>query len=138
MIVFKQVLAGAALATGATMAVAAPASAQAPAPVPPASTTPTSTLQSLLAAAAGPTASGTGAMGSAGASDFATRNGNTSIAGEAGGIGNTYGAPFINVDLRCAVPLPEGEGIGGHLLGGPKAACNIAPVDQYQAPQKLL
>ncbi|KOU34662.1 hypothetical protein ADK54_09615, partial [Streptomyces sp. WM6378] len=67
-----------------------------------------------------------------------TRNGNTSIAGEAGGIGNTYGAPFINVDLRCAVPLPEGEGIGGHLLGGPKAACNIAPVDQYQAPQKLL
>ncbi|MFE3187292.1 hypothetical protein ACFXKR_41690 [Streptomyces violascens] len=135
---FKQVLAGAALATGATMAVAAPASAQAPKP--PATTTPTSTLQSLLAAAAGPTANGTGsgAMGSAGASDFATRNGNTSIAGEAGGIGNTYGAPFINVDLRCAVPLPEGEGIGGHALGGPKAACNIAPVDQYQGPQKLL
>jgi hypothetical protein len=24
---------------------------------------------------------------------------------------------------RCLVPLPEGEGIGGHLLGGPKAAC---------------
>ncbi|MFI6054695.1 hypothetical protein ACIBCO_31995 [Streptomyces violascens] len=75
---------------------------------------------------------------SADASDFGTRNGNTAITGEAGGIGNTYGAPFINADLRCAVPLPEGEGIGGHALGGPKAACNTAPVDQYQGPQKLL
>ena len=73
-----------------------------------------------------------------GASDFGTRNGNTVIAGESGGILNTYGAPLANVDLRCAVPLPEGEGIGGHGLGGPKAACNIAPVDQFQAPQKLL
>ncbi|WP_438292035.1 hypothetical protein [Streptomyces sp. HUAS TT7] len=140
----KQVLAGAAFATAATMAIAAPASAQTPKPkavTPPATTPlqiPTSTLQSLLAAAAGPTVSSTGAMGSVGATDFATRNGNTTIAGEAGGIGNTYGAPFANVDLRCAVPLPEGEGIGGHALGGPKAACNIAPVDQYQAPQKLL
>ncbi|MFD9632390.1 hypothetical protein [Streptomyces violascens] len=78
------------------------------------------------------------APAAADASDFGTRNGNTSIAGEAGGIGNTYGAPFANADLRCAVPLPEGEGIGGHGLGGPKAACNVAPVDQYQAPQKLL
>ncbi|MFD7166428.1 hypothetical protein [Streptomyces violascens] len=134
----KQVLAGAAFATAATMAVAAPASAatatQAPNPLP----IPTSTLQSLLSTAAGPTVGGMGSMGSAGATDFATRNGNTTIAGEAGGIGNTYGASLINVDLRCAVPLPEGEGIGGHALGGPKAACNIAPVDQYQAPQKLL
>ncbi|MGW2817893.1 hypothetical protein [Streptomyces sp. NPDC001415] len=73
-----------------------------------------------------------------GASDFGTRNGNTAITGGAGGILNTYGAPLINADLRCAIPLPEGEGIGGHLLGGPKAACNTAPVDQYQAPQKLL
>ncbi|MGW2813527.1 hypothetical protein [Streptomyces sp. NPDC001415] len=136
----KKILAGAAFATAATMAVAAPASAQTPKPQ--ANTTPvqipTSALQTLLAAAAGPTASSTGAMSGVGASDFATRNGNTTIAGEAGGIGNTYGAPFINADLRCAVPLPEGEGIGGHALGGPKAACNIAPVDQYQAPQKLL
>ncbi|MFD9632391.1 hypothetical protein [Streptomyces violascens] len=142
----KKILAGAAFATAATMAVAAPASAaQAPKPKP--STTPmttlqipTATLQSILAAAAaqGPTTSGTGAMSGVGASDFATRNGNTTIAGESGGILNTYGASLINVDLRCAVPLPEGEGIGGHALGGPKAACNVAPVDQYQAPQKLL
>ncbi|MFE3185986.1 hypothetical protein ACFXKR_34695 [Streptomyces violascens] len=142
----KKILAGAAFATAATMAIAAPASAaQAPKPKP--STTPmttlqipTATLQSILAAAAaqGPTTSGTGAMSGVGASDFATRNGNTTIAGEAGGILNTYGASLINVDLRCAVPLPEGEGIGGHALGGPKAACNLAPVDQYQAPQKLL
>lgn len=60
------------------------------------------------------------------------------VAGDSGGILNTYGAPLISADLRCAVPLPEGEGIGGHALGGPKAACNLAPVDQYQAPQKLL
>ncbi|MFI6049184.1 hypothetical protein ACIBCO_03730 [Streptomyces violascens] len=134
----KQVLAGAAFATAATMAVAAPASAATATKAPTPLQLPTSTLQSLLASAVGPTVSGTGAMGSSGATDFATRNGNTVIAGEAGGIGNTYGASLINVDLRCAVPLPEGEGIGGHALGGPKAACNLAPVDQYQAPQKLL
>ncbi|MFJ8390646.1 hypothetical protein ACIQ9Q_40420 [Streptomyces sp. NPDC094438] len=131
----KKILAGAAFATAATMAVAMPASAQTPSPQANATPLqiPTGTLQSLLSAAAqGPTVSGNGAT------DFATRNGNTAIAGEAGGIGNTYGAPLANADLRCAVPLPEGEGIGGHALGSPKTACNIAPVDQYQAPQKLL
>jgi hypothetical protein len=70
--------------------------------------------------------------------DFGTRNGNTAVAGDSGGILNTYGAPLIHTDGRCLVPLPEGEGIGGHLLGGLKAACNITPVDQFQAPQKLL
>ncbi|WP_369394726.1 hypothetical protein AB5J72_49955 [Streptomyces sp. CG1] len=70
--------------------------------------------------------------------DFGTRNGDTAITGDAGGILNTYGAPLINADLRCLVPLPEGEGIGGHGLGSLKAFCNIAPVDQFQAPQKLL
>ncbi|AYN38209.1 hypothetical protein D9753_03810 [Streptomyces dangxiongensis] len=73
-----------------------------------------------------------------GATDFGTRNSNTAVTGDAGGILNTYGAPLINIDGRCLVPLPEGEGIGGHGLGGPNTACNIAPVDQYQAPQKLL
>ncbi|MFE9555530.1 hypothetical protein ACFYOD_18900 [Streptomyces sp. NPDC006703] len=184
----KQVLAGAAFATAATMAVAAPASAAAPQ----AAKAPTNALQNILAAplAQGPTTSGTGcgcvggtdttgngamsgltgvvssvtgsgttgtgtgsgttgsgttgsgstgASGSSvGAKDFATRNGDTVIGGEAGGIGNTYGAPLINIDGRCLAPLPEGEGIGGHALGGPKAACNVAPVDQFQAPQKLL
>ncbi|MFI0968422.1 hypothetical protein ACH4S8_44905 [Streptomyces sp. NPDC021080] len=74
----------------------------------------------------------------ASATDFGTRIGDTPIAGEAGGILNTYGAPLINVDARCLVPLPEGEGIGGHVLGGLKTACNVEPVDQFQAPQKLL
>ncbi|MFI6051508.1 hypothetical protein ACIBCO_15645 [Streptomyces violascens] len=130
----KKVLAGAAFATAAMMAVAAPASAHTNGPE--AESTTTNAHDSIRAARAGsgPTMSG---MGS-GATDFATRNGNTAIAGDSGGILNTYGAPLINIDARCLVPLPEGEGIGGHLLGGPKAACNIAPVDQYQAPQKLL
>jgi hypothetical protein len=46
--------------------------------------------------------------------------------------------PLIPIGSRCAVPLPEGEGIGGHALGSLKQECNIAPVDQFQAPQKLL
>ncbi|MFI6689418.1 hypothetical protein [Streptomyces sp. NPDC050485] len=127
----KQVLAGAVFATAATMAVAAPASATTG---PQAQTTPTNAHEAIRAAriASGTTVSGTGAT------DFGTRNGDTAIAGDAGGILNTYGAPLINIDLRCAVPLPEGEGIGGHAFGGPKAACNIAPVNQYQGPQKLL
>ncbi|MGW7613788.1 hypothetical protein ACWGKW_42495 [Streptomyces sp. NPDC054766] len=70
--------------------------------------------------------------------DFGTRNGDTAISGDAGGILNTYGASLVSAAGRCLVPLPEGEGIGGHLLGGPKAACNVAPVDLFQAPQKLL
>ncbi|MFI6049183.1 hypothetical protein ACIBCO_03725 [Streptomyces violascens] len=78
------------------------------------------------------------APASADTTDFGTRNGDTVIAGGAGGILNTYGASLISADLRCAIPMPEGEGIGGHLLGGPKAACNVAPVRQYQGPQKLL
>ncbi|MFD7165377.1 hypothetical protein [Streptomyces violascens] len=128
----KQVLAGAVFATAATMAVAAPASAHTTGTE--ARSIPTSAHESIRTArtATGSSASATGAT------DFGTRNGDTSIAGESGGILNTYGAPLINIDGRCLVPLPEGEGIGGHLLGGPKAACNIAPVDQYQAPQKLL
>jgi hypothetical protein len=201
--VIKQVLAGAAFATAATMAVATPASANTP--VPQGHTTAASAIQSALSAPLGQslttsgtgcgciggtvsgatgtatnltgtsnltgavtstvgnptgavgnptgavgnltgatgglTGAGTGASGD-GATDFGTRNGDTVITGEdgegAGGILNTYGASLANVDGRCLVPLPEGEGIGGHGLTGPKAACNIAPVDQYEAPQKLL
>uniref|UniRef100_A0AAU2UZ06 Uncharacterized protein n=1 Tax=Streptomyces sp. NBC_00003 TaxID=2903608 RepID=A0AAU2UZ06_9ACTN len=124
----KKVLTGAVFATAAAMAVAAPASAHTTEKKAP------NAHDSIRAARAvsGTTVSATGATG------FGTRNGDTAIAGESGGILNTYGASLINVDLRCAVPLPEGEGIGGHGLGSPKAACNLAPVDQYQAPQKLL
>ncbi|MFD9632392.1 hypothetical protein [Streptomyces violascens] len=101
----------------------------------------TGTTGNLTGTTGGLTGAGTGAS-SDGAAAFSTRNGDTVITGTdgegAGGILNTYGASLANVDLRCAVPLPEGEGIGGHGLTGPKAACNIAPVDQYEAPQKLL
>ncbi|MFJ9618393.1 hypothetical protein [Streptomyces noursei] len=95
-------------------------------------------ITKILAGAALAAAATMAVAAPASATDFGTRNGDTAITGESGGIGNTYGAPLINLDLRCAVPLPEGEGIGGHALGGPKAACNIAPVDQYEGPQKLL
>ncbi|MGW2817895.1 hypothetical protein [Streptomyces sp. NPDC001415] len=131
MTVIKQVLAGAALATGATMAIAAPASAQAPVPVPQALNLPANTLTSVFTTgAAGPTANGTGAFG--------TSNGDTTITGGSGGILNGHGASQGTVDLRCAVPLPEGEGIGGHGLGTIKNQCNLGPTTLYQAPQKLL
>ncbi|MFJ9870951.1 hypothetical protein [Streptomyces sp. NPDC101165] len=95
-------------------------------------------ITKVLAGAAFTIAATMAVAAPASATGFGTGNGDTVIAGEPSGILNTYGAPFVNADLRCAVPLPEGEGIGGHGLGGPKAACNIAPVDQFQAPQKLL
>lgn len=95
-------------------------------------------ITKALAGAAFAIAATTAVAAPASATDFGTGNGDTVITGDAGGILNTYGAPLVNVDGRCLVPLPEGEGIGGHLLGGPRAACNIAPVDQFQAPQKLL
>ncbi|MEV5282902.1 hypothetical protein [Streptomyces sp. NPDC051994] len=69
---------------------------------------------------------------------FGTLNGNTAITGESGGILNNHGAPLGHIDGRCLVPLPEGEGIGGHGLGSLKNECNLAPADQFQAPQKLL
>ncbi|MEV5277278.1 hypothetical protein [Streptomyces sp. NPDC051994] len=130
----KHVLAGAVFATAATMAIAAPASASAHTATPKAQNTPTNALDSILNArlADGATAGGTGAT------QFGTRNGSSVITGESGGILNSHGAPLASADGRCGVPLPEGEGIGGHLLGGIKPACNVAPVDQFQAPSKLL
>ncbi|WP_405840415.1 hypothetical protein [Streptomyces sp. NBC_01518] len=70
------------------------------------------------------------------ASDFATRNGDTAIGGDASGILNTYGAPLVNVDLRCAVP--NAQGVGGNVLGGPMAACPVAPVDQFDGPERII
>lgn len=81
-------------------------------------------------AAYGETTSGTGA------SEFATRNGDVAIAGDPGGILNSYGAPFVDVDLRCAVPAAQG--VGGNVLGGPVTACNNAPVDQFDAPERII
>ena len=127
----KQVLAGAAFATAATMAVAMPASASAHTTAPQAHKSPADALQRILA-----TNVGQGAT--AGATGFGTINGDTSITGESGGILNNHGAPLGHIDGRCLVPLPEGEGIGGHGLGSLKNQCNIAPVEQFQAPQKLL
>ncbi|WP_256725807.1 hypothetical protein [Streptomyces sp. IMTB 2501] len=92
----------------------------------------------VLAGAAFAIAATTAVAVPASATDFATRSGDTSLMGEVGGILNNHGAPLGNIDGRCLVPLPEGEGIGGHGLGSLMNECNIAPVDQYQAPQKLL
>ncbi|MFD0419835.1 hypothetical protein [Streptomyces sp. NPDC127108] len=127
----KRALAGAALATAAGMAVAGPAAAvTGHAPESGAATSAHDAIMQLRAP--GDTVSGSGSA------DFATDHGDVAIAGDPGGIANTYGGSLVNADLRCLVPQPEGEGIGGHLLGGPKATCTVAPVDQYQAPQRLL
>ncbi|MFJ8390318.1 hypothetical protein ACIQ9Q_38585 [Streptomyces sp. NPDC094438] len=129
----KQVLAGAVFATAATVAVAVPASAHITGLK--AQNTPTNALGSILAA---PLGQGTTVSGNGATTEFGTRNGDTVIKGGAGGILNGDGASSVNVDGRCLAPLPEGEGIGGHLLGGLKSECKVAPADQYQAPQKLL
>ncbi|MFZ3596221.1 hypothetical protein [Streptomyces sp. BH104] len=78
----------------------------------------------------GDTTSGTGV------SQFATDNGDVAIGGDPGGILNSYGAPLVKADLRCAVPAPQG--VGGNVLGGPVAACDDAPVDQFDAAERIL
>ncbi|MHC5903058.1 hypothetical protein ACVNF4_03965 [Streptomyces sp. S6] len=129
----KKVLAGAALASAATMAATGVASATTTAGPGAENHTATNAGEMNHAArvAYGETASGSGT-----ASDFATRNGDTAIGGDASGILNTYGAPLVNVDLRCAVP--NAEGVGGNVLGGPSAACPVAPVDQFDAPRRII
>ncbi|MDX3386054.1 hypothetical protein PV682_32035 [Streptomyces niveiscabiei] len=128
----KKVLAGAALASAATLAASGAASAHTSGPGAENMTaTRAGEMNSAARVAYGPTADGTGS-----ASDFATRNGDTAIGGDASGILNTYGAPLVNVDLRCAVP--NAEGVGGNVLGGPSAACPVAPVDQFDAPRRII
>ncbi|MFM9447664.1 hypothetical protein [Streptomyces acidiscabies] len=79
----------------------------------------------------GDTASGSGSV-----EPFSTRNGDTAIGGDASGILNTYGAPLVNVDNRC---LAAGvQGVGGNVLGGPSATCDPAPVDQFDAPERII
>ncbi|KPI02598.1 hypothetical protein OK074_5261 [Actinobacteria bacterium OK074] len=128
----KTVLAGAALASVATIAASGVASATTDG-VGAENMTATNAAEANHAArvAYGETASGSGT-----ASDFATRNGDTAIGGDASGILNTYGAPLVNVDLRCAVP--NAQGVGGNVLGGPMAACPVAPVDQFDGPERII
>ncbi|WP_306324101.1 MULTISPECIES: hypothetical protein [unclassified Streptomyces] len=71
-----------------------------------------------------------------GTSRFATENGDVAIGGDTGGLLNTYGAPLVDVDLRCAVP--GAQGVGGNVLGGPSANCTNEPVDQFDAPERIL
>lgn len=74
--------------------------------------------------------------GGTGVSQFGTANGDTAIGGDPGGILNSYGSPLVNADLRCAVPAPQG--VGGNVLGGPVAACEDAPVDQFDAEERII
>ncbi|WP_372351382.1 hypothetical protein [Streptomyces sp. KL116D] len=129
----RKVLAGAALATAAAAAtVGSTGVAVAHTGGPEAENMQTSAHDMNQAArvANGETTSGTGA------SEFATSNGDVAIAGDPGGILNSYGAPFVDVDLRCAVPAAQG--VGGNVLGGPVTACNNAPVDQFDAPERIV
>ncbi|MGW5862612.1 hypothetical protein ACWFRJ_10630 [Streptomyces sp. NPDC055239] len=128
----RKLLAGAALASAAaaaTVGTAGIASATEGGPQAESSTSAHETNQAARAAY-GETTSGTGTT------EFATDNGDVAIAGDPGGIANSYGAPFVDVDLRCAVP--SAQGVGGNVLGGPVAACDTAPVDQFDAPERII
>src|SRR5205085_267877 len=85
---------------------------------------------SASAAPSGETSGGTGV------SQFGTANGDTAIGGDPGGILNSHGSPLVSADLRCAVPTPQG--VGGNVLGGPVAACEDAPVDQFDADERII
>ncbi|MEV5976788.1 hypothetical protein [Streptomyces sp. NPDC052114] len=131
----RKVLAGAALATAATAATvsaAGVASATTSGPEAENMTTSAHDMNQAARVAYGDTVSGTGT----GSSEFATDNGDVAIAGDPGGVANAYGAPFVDVDLRCAVPAAQG--VGGNVLGGPVTTCNNAPVDQFDAPERIL
>ncbi|MFJ2768348.1 hypothetical protein [Streptomyces sp. NPDC087300] len=132
----RKVLAGAALATAATAAtVSAAGVASATTGSGPEAENMTSSAHDMNKAARvayGETVSGTGN----GSSEFATNNGDVAIAGDTGGVANAYGAPFVDVDLRCAVPAAQG--VGGNVLGGPVTTCNNAPVDQFDAPERII
>ncbi|MFD8566494.1 hypothetical protein [Streptomyces sp. NPDC057694] len=128
----RKVLAGVALTTAAAAAtVGAAGGASATTGGPQAETmTSAADANDAARAAAGETGFATGS------SEFATDHGDVTIAGDPGGVANAYGAPFVNVDLRCAVPATQG--VGGNVLGGPVAACDTAPVDQFDAPERIL
>ncbi|MER5950934.1 hypothetical protein ABT127_33355 [Streptomyces sp. NPDC001904] len=127
----RKVLAGVALTTAAAAAtVGAAGGASATTGGPQAETMTSAADANDAARAAGETGFATGST------EFATDHGDVTIAGDPGGVANAYGAPFVNVDLRCAVPATQG--VGGNVLGGPVAACDTAPVDQFDAPERIL
>lgn len=128
----RKVLSGAALASAAVAATVGATGVASAASGPQAETMTNAheANEAGRAAAFGDTTSGTGV------SQFGTSNGDVAIGGDPGGILNTYGAPLVNADLRCAVPAAQG--VGGNVLGGPVAACNDAPVDQFDAPERIL
>ncbi|MFC1419929.1 hypothetical protein [Streptacidiphilus cavernicola] len=114
----KKVLAGAALAVSATMAIAAPASAADCKGVD-SNESAQGAINSYHMDGGGDTASGEGTYGS--------HYGDT-VAGHQDGAINNNGAPFVGVDLRCAVA--NATGVAGDW--GNKNSCNEAPVDQFQ------
>ncbi|GAA1355967.1 hypothetical protein [Streptomyces beijiangensis] len=127
----RKVLTGAALVSAAVGASVGATGVAAAADGPQAETMTTAHEASQGARASyGETMSGTGVA------QFGTENGDVAIAGDPGGIANSYGAPFVNVDLRCAVPATQG--VGGNVLGGPVAACDDAPIDQFDAPERII
>ncbi|MGY0020996.1 hypothetical protein [Streptomyces sp. cg35] len=128
----RKVMAGAALASAAAAATVGAAGVASAAEAAPQADSMTSAhdMNQASRAAYGETMSGTGT------SQFATDNGDVAIAGDPGGIANTYGSSFVNVDLRCAVADPQG--VGGNVLGGPVSTCTNEPVDQYDAEERIL
>ena len=112
----KKVLTGAALAVSATMSVAGPAAA-AECATPDTAGSAQQAISSYRMG--GDTAAGEGTYGS--------HFGDT-LVGSQDGVINNNGAPFVNVDLRCAVPNATGVG----ATFGNKNSCSNAQVDQFQ------
>ncbi|MFC1419927.1 hypothetical protein [Streptacidiphilus cavernicola] len=112
----KKVLAGTALAVCATVAAAGPASA---ASCMGAENHETASQAIDSYRMGGDTASGEGTYGN--------HFGDT-LVGSQDGVINNNGAPFVYVDLRCAVPNATGVG----ATFGSKNSCSNAPVDQFQ------
>ncbi|MFC1403427.1 MULTISPECIES: hypothetical protein [Streptacidiphilus] len=112
----KKVLAGTALAVSATVAATGPAFATTGM----GAETHESAAQAISSyRMSGDTAGGEGTYGN--------HFGDT-LVGSQDGVINNNGAPFVFVDLRCAVPNATGVG----ATFGNKNSCNEAPVDQFQ------
>ncbi|MFC1409436.1 hypothetical protein ACEZCY_09905 [Streptacidiphilus sp. N1-12] len=111
----KKILAGTVLALSATAATAAPAIA---APM---------DAQTHETAAGAISAYRMGGDTTGAEGTYGNHFGDT-LVGSQDGVINNNGAPFVFVDLRCAVPNATGVG----ATFGNKNSCNEAPVDQFQ------